>query len=81
MRSAKFRPIYRLLFWVLIVCCVILGAVGAHHPEGIWVILGRVCTAYYFLHFLVLLPILGKIEKPLPLPESISKAVMPAAAE
>ena len=80
-RSAKFRPIYRLLFWVLIVCCVILGAVGAHHPEGIWVILGRVCTAYYFLHFLVLLPILGKIEKPLPLPESISKAVMPAAAE
>ena len=80
-RSAKFRPIYRILFWVLLACCFVLGAVGAHHPEGIWVILGRVCTAYYFLHFLVLLPLLGKLEKPLPLPESISQAVLPAAAE
>jgi ubiquinol-cytochrome c reductase cytochrome b/c1 subunit len=80
-RSAKFRPIYRLLFWVLVIDCFVLGAVGAHHPEGIWAVLGQIGTAYYFLHFLVLLPILGKIEKPLPLPESISKAVMPAAAE
>ncbi len=50
--------------------------VGAHRPEGIWVVLGRVATAYYFLHFLVLLPMLGKIERPLPLPESISSPVL-----
>jgi ubiquinol-cytochrome c reductase cytochrome b/c1 subunit len=31
---------------------------------------------YYFLHFLVLLPVLGKLERPLPLPESISKPVL-----
>jgi ubiquinol-cytochrome c reductase cytochrome b/c1 subunit len=78
-RSAKFRPIYRILFWVLVLACVVLGMVGAHHPEGIWVTLGQIGTAYYFLHFLVLLPLLGKFEKTLPLPESISKAVMPAA--
>ena len=53
------------------------GAVGAHRPEGIWVVLGRVATAYYFLHFLVLLSILGRIERPLPLPESISRPVIP----
>jgi len=64
------------LMLVLVVDLFVLGAVGAHHPEGIWVILGRVSTAWYFLHFLVLLPLLGKFEKTLPLPESISQAVL-----
>ena len=39
-------------------------------------ILSRIGTLYYFLHFLVLLPILGKLERPLPLPESISRPVL-----
>ena len=75
-RSARFRPMFRQLIWVWVVACIGLGAVGAHPPEGIWVIIGRICTLYYFLHFLVILPLLGKLEKPLPLPESISVAVM-----
>jgi ubiquinol-cytochrome c reductase cytochrome b subunit len=75
-RSARFRPIYRQLILVWVVATVVLGVVGANRPEGIWVVLGRVCTAYYFLHFLVLLPLLGKIERPLPLPESISRPVL-----
>jgi ubiquinol-cytochrome c reductase cytochrome b/c1 subunit len=74
-RSARFRPIYRQLIFVLVASVVVLGLVGAHKPEGIWVILGRIATTYYFLHFLVLLPILGKLERPLPLPESISRSV------
>ena len=75
-RSAKFRPIYRVFFWLHLLACIVLGMVGAHRPEGIWVILGRVSTAWYFLHFLVILPLLGKLERPLPLPESISRAVL-----
>jgi quinol-cytochrome oxidoreductase complex cytochrome b subunit len=75
-RSARFRPIYRQLIWVLVVSLFVLGYVGAHRPEGIMVILGRVATAYYFLHFLVLLPLLGKLEHTLPLPESISSPVL-----
>jgi ubiquinol-cytochrome c reductase cytochrome b subunit len=75
-RSAKFRPIYRNLFWVLVLSLAALGLVGAHKPEGIWIPLGRVATAYYFLHFLVLLPILGKLERPLPLPDSIARPVI-----
>src|SRR5277367_5653476 len=67
-RSARFRPIYRQLIWVWVVAVIALGFVGAHPPEGIWVVIGRVATAYYFLHFLVILPVLGKLEKPLPLP-------------
>ena len=55
---------------------IVLGVCGAHKPEGIWVVLSRVGTLYYFLHFLVILPILGKLERPLPLPESISRPVI-----
>jgi len=75
-RSAKFRPLYRPFIAVLVVAVVVLGQVGAHPPEGIWVVLGRVATVYYFFHFLVLLPLLGKLERPLPLPESISRPVI-----
>ncbi len=75
-RSASFRPVYRILFWVLVLACVVLGIAGGKPAEGVWVWLSRVATAYYFLHFLVILPILGKFERPLPLPESISRAVL-----
>jgi len=74
-RSARFRPIYRKMMYLLVVDMVILGAVGAHHPEGIWVILGRTFTLLYFGHF-VALPFIGLIETPLPLPESISNPVL-----
>jgi quinol-cytochrome oxidoreductase complex cytochrome b subunit len=36
----------------------VLGYVGAKPPEGIWVILGQFCTLYYFVFFLVILPVL-----------------------
>ena len=78
-RSSRFRPIYRQLMLVLVVSVFLLGLAGGKPPEGIWVVIGRVCTAYYFLHFLVLLPLLGKIEKTLPLPESISRPVVTRA--
>lgn len=74
-RSGRFRPIFRQVIWVWVAATVVLGVVGAHRPEGIWLPLGRLCTLYYFLHFLVILPLLGKLERPLPLPESISRSV------
>ena len=53
-----------------------LGYLGASPPEGGYVIASRVLTAYYFLHFLVILPVLGLIEKPKPLPGSIAESVL-----
>ena len=76
-RSARFRPIYRVMMFVLPIDMIMLGIVGHHHPEGIWIITGRVFTALYFLHFAAL-PFVGLFEKPLPLPESISRPVLPA---
>jgi quinol-cytochrome oxidoreductase complex cytochrome b subunit len=75
-RSAKFRPIYPIFFWLLIADCVLLGVVGAHKPEGTYVVLGQLGEVWYFLHFLIIVPILGKLERPRPLPTSIAQAVL-----
>ena len=75
-RSSNFRPIYRKFFWVLVVVVVLLGYLGAKPPEGIYLIFARIATAYYFVHFLVLLPLLGRYEKTDPLPMSISDPVL-----
>ena len=75
-RSSFFRPIYRKFFWVLVVTVILLGYLGAKPPEGIYLILARIATAYYFIHFLVLLPLLGRYEKTDPLPMSISDPVL-----
>jgi quinol-cytochrome oxidoreductase complex cytochrome b subunit len=73
-RSARFRPIYKWIFWLLVIDCLVLGWVGAHRPEGWFVVIGRIGTLYYFFHFF-LIWLLGKVERPLPLPTSISAAV------
>jgi ubiquinol-cytochrome c reductase cytochrome b subunit len=79
-RSARFRPIYKKVFWLLVAAVLVLGYVGAHPPEGIYVIEGRIAAFYYFFHFLILLPLLGKLERPRPLPLSIGAAVLGRSA-
>lgn len=74
-RSARFRPIYKQVFWLFVADCILLGVVGGHPPEGVWVPLGQAATAFYFAFFLVIMPLLGFIERPRPLPSSISAAV------
>ena len=75
-RSATFRPIYKILFWIFLIDALILGWVGSKPAEGIYIIISRIATFYYFLHFLILLPLLGKFERNRPLPESIGKPVL-----
>ncbi len=75
-RSATFRPIYKIMFWVFLVDCVALTWLGAKPAEGIYVVLSRLCTAYYFFHFIILLPALSIFETPRSLPKSIGKPVL-----
>jgi ubiquinol-cytochrome c reductase cytochrome b/c1 subunit len=75
-RSARYRPLYKQFFWILLIVCIGLGYLGAKPAEGGYVIAARILTFYYFLHFLVILPLLGFIEKPKPLPASISESVL-----
>ncbi|MDJ1159318.1 cytochrome b/b6 [Chelatococcus sp. SYSU_G07232] len=75
-RSAVYRPLFKQFFWVFVAVCVGLGYLGAMPPEGGYVIAARVLTAYYFIHFLVILPLLGLFETPRPVPASIADAVL-----
>jgi ubiquinol-cytochrome c reductase cytochrome b/c1 subunit len=74
-RSARFRPYYKMFFWVFFVDCILLGYIGMNPPTDMLVPIGQAATAYYFGHFLIVMPLLGFLERPKPLPESISAAV------
>jgi len=75
-RSAIFRPLYKQFYWFLVADVLILGYVGAMPAEGLYLLVARVATAYYFLHFLVILPILGAKEKTLDIPMSLTEPVL-----
>jgi quinol-cytochrome oxidoreductase complex cytochrome b subunit len=79
-RSARFRPIYKWVSWLLVIDVLALGWVGANPPEGIVVTVGQLATFYFYLHFLILFPLIGKIERPRPLPVSIAAAVLGGGA-
>ncbi|MGQ4273325.1 cytochrome b [Terrihabitans sp. B22-R8] len=75
-RSAAYRPLYKVFFWILVVVCLLLGYVGGKPAEPPYILIGRILTVYYFAHFLVILPLLGLFEKTRPLPESITESVL-----
>jgi len=75
-RSARYRPMYKWFFWVLVLDVFVLGLCGMKPPEGMWVLLGQLAAIYYFAHFLIILPIVSAIERPLPLPMSITESVL-----
>ena len=70
-RSCIFKPLHRIFFIVFVLNFMMLTYVGAMPAEGIYVILGRIGTAYWFLWFLVIVPLVSKYEKPKPMPNSI----------
>ena len=74
-RSCNYRPIYRQFFWVFIGVTLLLGWLGSQPPEGGYVIASQVCTAYYFAHFLLVMPLCGLFETPKKLPGSILESV------
>jgi hypothetical protein len=65
-RSGRYRPMFKWWFWLLIVNFFVLMWVGARPAEGIYPYIALIGTTYWFAYFLVILPLLGVIEKPLP---------------
>jgi ubiquinol-cytochrome c reductase cytochrome b subunit len=76
-RSGNYRPLFKKFFWFgLIPCVAVLGYCGGAPAEEPYVMISQLATAYYFAHFLIILPIVSMIEKPLPLPSSITESVL-----
>ena len=59
----RYRPVYRWFFWAFAVTCVALGYLGSQRRKAWYLILGRMFTVYYFAFFLVVMPMVGRIEK------------------
>jgi ubiquinol-cytochrome c reductase cytochrome b subunit len=84
-RSCRFRPLMKQLFWIFVADCILLGYVGSQTADAAWhfgeaelplVWLARLGTLYYFGFFWVLMPWIGKKEVTRPLPESIAQSVL-----
>jgi ubiquinol-cytochrome c reductase cytochrome b subunit len=75
-RSGHYRPLFRKFFWVLVIDMGFLFWLGGAAAEEPYVMMSQIATAYYFLHFLVILPIVSSLERPDPLPFSITEAVL-----
>jgi ubiquinol-cytochrome c reductase cytochrome b subunit len=76
-RSGKFRPMFKKFFWLgLIPAMAVLFYCGGAPAEEPYVMISQIATAYYFLHFLVVLPLVSMMERPKPLPFSITEAVL-----
>jgi ubiquinol-cytochrome c reductase cytochrome b subunit len=70
-RSGRYRPRFKWWFWLLVFDFLVLTWCGGQPPEGIVPTISLLGTIYWFVYFLVILPLLGILEKPLPQPETI----------
>jgi ubiquinol-cytochrome c reductase cytochrome b subunit len=75
-RSGNYRPTFKWFFWILVVDVAVLGYCGGAPAEEPYVMISQFASAYYFAHFLIVLPFLSWFERPLPLPNSISESVL-----
>ncbi|USI72256.1 cytochrome b [Sphingomonas morindae] len=75
-RSANYRPAYRIAFWMLVADVAILAWIGKSPAEEPYVRIGQFAAAYYFAHFLIIVPLIARFETPKPLPNSITESVL-----
>ena len=88
-RSAVYRPWYKMFFWVFVIDTIMLGWLGSRPAQGTgllgfftgdlagnYVGMAQLCTAIYFGFFLVIVPLLGLFETPKRMPNSITEAVL-----
>ncbi|AKR56576.1 cytochrome b [Youhaiella tibetensis] len=76
-RSGNFRPMFRWFYALFVLNFLLLMYLGAQDPSiAIMNYLAKASTAYYFIYFLIILPVLARIETPRPLPVSISQSVL-----
>jgi ubiquinol-cytochrome c reductase cytochrome b subunit len=84
-RSGRFRPLFKPFFWALAVDCVLLGYCGSQSVDAAWnlgaislplIWVARLGTIFYYAYFWLALPIVGLVETPLPIPDSIARSVL-----
>ncbi|OUD09601.1 cytochrome b [Marivivens niveibacter] len=72
-RSGRYRPMFKVWFALLCVDFMVLMWVGAQSTEFPFDWISLIASTYWFAYFLVILPLLGVIEKPLAQPATIEE--------
>ena len=75
-RSMRYRPVAQWWFFLFVIAFIFLGWLGGKPAEGMYVVGAQIATGYYFAYFLIILPLLGIMETPKPMPRSIAEAVL-----
>ena len=75
-RSGKYRPMFRFFFWIWVVCCIGLGYLGSQEVGDTATLVARIFSVGYFGFLVIVLPLLGLVERTKPLPASIADAVL-----
>jgi ubiquinol-cytochrome c reductase cytochrome b subunit len=75
-RSLRYRPMSRFFFWLFVLAAFGLGYLGAKPAEGGYVIMSRILTAYWFIYFLFLIPLVSRVERKVRrMPQTITEAM------
>lgn len=61
-KGSSFKPLYILAFWLFALNFLVLMWLGSCHVEAPFIIAGQIATAYYFAHFLIIIPLFGIID-------------------
>ena len=74
-RSCRYRPVYRWFVIGFVADVILLGYCGSRPAQGAFLIFSQLATFWYFFHLLILTPLIVKLEKPLPVPMSLARAI------
>ncbi|MCC6863685.1 MAG: cytochrome b N-terminal domain-containing protein [Rhodobacteraceae bacterium] len=72
-RSGRYRPMFKWWFALLAIDFIVLMWVGSQTPTPFTAWVSLIASYYWFAYFLIILPLLGVIEKPLPIPVTIEE--------
>jgi len=61
-KGSSYKPLFTIAFWVFAFNFLLLMWLGSCHVEPPFIIAGQFATAYYFAHFILIIPILGIID-------------------
>jgi len=61
-RNTTYRPLFKIFFWLFLTDFIILTLIGQKPVTDTYIFLGQIATAYYFLFFILIVPVVGRIE-------------------
>ena len=72
-RSGRYRPMFRWWFWLFVFDFLVLTWAGSQPAAGLVPMISLIGATYWFGYFIIILPLLGVLEKPEAQPATIEE--------